>query len=78
MKNKDIHWIRPALEMTNGESRKYDGRIRYRQELRLLTIHKKEEGMYITFDHPQRGIAPGQFVAWYGNKELIGSGIIHE
>lgn len=76
VKNEDIHWVRPDLEMMNGEKRTYMGRIRYRQTLTELTIHKKEEGLYITFAEPQRGIAPGQFVAWYDNDELIGSGVI--
>ena len=46
---------------------------------RLLhgTLHKKEEGLYMLFDRPQRSITPGQFAAWYEGDELIGSGVIH-
>ena len=36
----------------------------------------KENGLYVIFDELQRGITPGQFIAWYKNDELIGSGII--
>lgn len=28
--------------------------------------------------HPQRGITPGQFAAWYDGDELVGSGVISE
>ena len=54
----------------------YMGRIRYRQALSPITLHKKPEGLYITFEEMQRGITPGQFAAWYQNDEQIGSGVI--
>ncbi|NVK83474.1 MAG: hypothetical protein HWE21_04080, partial [Cytophagia bacterium] len=31
---------------------------------------------YFIFENYQKGIAPGQFVAWYDGNELIGSGEI--
>jgi len=76
VKNEEIHWIRPDLTMIPGEKRTYMGRIRYRQELTELTLYKKEEGLFILFTEMQRGITPGQFVAWYNNGELLGSGVI--
>jgi tRNA-specific 2-thiouridylase len=36
----------------------------------------QEEGLYLIFDETQRGIAKGQFAAWYDGEELIGSGVI--
>jgi tRNA-specific 2-thiouridylase len=36
----------------------------------------RHKGMYIVFDKLQRGIAPGQFAAWYDGDEVIGSGVI--
>jgi tRNA-specific 2-thiouridylase len=49
----------------------------------------RENGLYILFDTPQRGITPGQFAAWYApveeslstrardtSVEMIGSGVI--
>ena len=36
----------------------------------------KENGLFVIFDEAQRGITPGQFIAWYSNEELIGSGVI--
>lgn len=75
--NADEHWIREDLKLKAGESRPYRARIRYRQPLEPCTLHKKEDGLYIVFDRPQRGVTPGQFAAWYEDSELIGSGVIH-
>ena len=72
----DEHWIREDLKMKTGESKSYRARIRYRQPLEKCTLHQKEEGLYIIFDRPQRGVTPGQFAAWYDGEELIGSGVI--
>ena len=74
--NNDIHWVRPDLKMKVDESKQFLVRIRYRQPLQNATLHRKEEGIYITFDTPQRGITAGQFAAWYTKDELIGSGVI--
>ncbi|MCW5909783.1 MAG: tRNA 2-thiouridine(34) synthase MnmA [Cyclobacteriaceae bacterium] len=75
--NADEHWIREDLKLNVGESKSYMARIRYRQPLEPCTLHKKEDGLYIIFDRPQRGVTPGQFAAWYENDELIGSGVIN-
>jgi tRNA-specific 2-thiouridylase len=74
--NADEHWIREDLKLSAGESRNYLGRIRYRQKLQTCTLHKKEEGLYVIFDKPQKSITSGQFAAWYDGEELIGSGVI--
>jgi tRNA-specific 2-thiouridylase len=75
--NADIHWIREDLKLKSGESKSYAARIRYRQQLEGCTLHKREDGLYIIFDRPQRGVTPGQFAAWYDGEELIGSGVIN-
>jgi tRNA-specific 2-thiouridylase len=72
----EVHWIRPDLEMAVGTSRNYLVRIRYRQALEQATLKMGEDGLYIIFDRPQRGIAAGQFAAWYHGEELLGSGVI--
>ena len=74
--NKDIHWVRDDLRLNIEETLHVKSRIRYRQPLEQATLHQKEDAMYILFEHDQRGIAPGQFVAWYLDDELLGSGII--
>jgi tRNA-specific 2-thiouridylase len=88
----EIHWIREDLAMKVGEIRRYRVRIRYRQPLQDATLIMRENGLYILFDTPQRGITPGQFAAWYAPlenskeasdslhpdtcTEMIGSGVI--
>ena len=48
----------------------------YRQPLQQATLYVRDEGGFILFDEPQRGITPGQFAAWYDGEELVGSGVI--
>jgi len=74
----EIHWVRRDLQMRNGEIRDYLVRIRYRQELQEATLHQRKSGLYIIFKDPQRGLAAGQFAAWYDGKELLGSGVISQ
>jgi len=76
VKKDEIHWIRPDLVMNEGESRDYLVRIRYRQPLQKAKLFRRKEGIYIIFNKLQRGIAPGQFAAWYDGDEVIGSGVI--
>lgn len=73
---EDIHWTREDLTLSNGEVKESLVRIRYRQPLEKATLLQKEEGLYIVFENKQKGIAAGQFAAWYDNDELIGSGVI--
>lgn len=72
----EIHWIRPDLAMKSGEMRRYKVRIRYRQPLQDATVIMRENGLYVLFDVPQRGITPGQFAVWYDGDEMLGSGVI--
>ncbi|MDP3003701.1 MAG: tRNA 2-thiouridine(34) synthase MnmA [Bacteroidales bacterium] len=76
IRKDETHWIRTDIKMEEGESRNYMVRIRYRQPLQGARLYCREKGMYIIFDKPQRGIAPGQFAAWYDGDEVIGSGVI--
>ena len=75
---EEIHWVEPSDVMSVGDSRRYDVRIRYRQPLQKATLIMREEGLYILFDEPQRGIAAGQFAAWYDGDNLVGSGVIEK
>ena len=62
--------------MKAGEIRRYRVRIRYRQPLQDATLIMRENGLFILFDTPQRGITPGQFAVWYDGDEMLGSGVI--
>ena len=74
---EEVHWIRPDMEMAPGESRRYLARIRYRQPLQGASLICREDGLYMLFDTPQRGITPGQFAVWYTpDGEMLGSGVI--
>lgn len=73
---EDIHWIREDLALENHTSMQVKSRIRYRQKLENATLYKVENGMYVEFENPQSAITEGQFVAWYVNDELLGSGVI--
>lgn len=73
---EDVHWIRPDLADNSTGYRDYLVRIRYRQPLQKARLFFREEGIYIIFEVPQRGITPGQFAAWYAADELVGSGVI--
>ena len=73
----EIHWIRPDLRLAVGGMRRYRVRIRYRQPLQDATLIMRENGLFILFDAPQRGITPGQFAVWYSpDGEMLGSGAI--
>lgn len=76
IKGHEVHWIREDLRLENGQTLKLKARIRYRQPLQEATLHQFENGMYVAFDEPQSAITPGQFVAWYQEDELLGSGVI--
>lgn len=76
IQSKDIHWIREDLILSPGQVGGYKGRVRYRQPLIPVELHMREEGLYLIFDDFIKGIAPGQFAAWYDQDELIGSGVI--
>jgi|SRR5690625_1888661 len=72
----EVHWIREDLQLKTGESLQVQARIRYRQNLQKAELFQTEEGLYVYFDQPQKAITEGQFVAWYLEDELIGSGVI--
>ena len=76
IKPEEVHWVDPTQRMPEGERRRYDVRIRYRQALQGAELVAQGDGMYLLFDEPQRGVAAGQFAAWYDGEVLVGSGVI--
>jgi tRNA-specific 2-thiouridylase len=76
IEKSEVHWIRTDMTLANGEEMQVMARIRYRQPLQAATLHQFENGMYVSFREPQSAITEGQFVAWYMEDELVGSGVI--
>jgi tRNA-uridine 2-sulfurtransferase len=74
IKIKDVNWISGKMPDT---SKKYQARIRYRQELQDCKI-TWEQGAKVTveFDKSQDAVASGQSLVVYDGKECLGGGII--
>ncbi len=76
VKPDELHWVRTDLALKKGDLMSVKARIRYRQNLENAVINLTEEGLVVRFENPQSAIQEGQFVAWYLEDELIGSGVI--
>ncbi len=74
--NEELHWVREDLALKLDETMSVMARIRYRQPLQKAILHKVDSGLYVEFEAFQSAITEGQFVAWYLNDELVGSGVI--
>ncbi len=74
--NGELHWIRTDLALQADETMEVMARIRYRQPLQKATLYKIDSGLYVDFEEKQSAITEGQFVAWYIDDELVGSGVI--
>jgi tRNA-specific 2-thiouridylase len=74
--SKEVNWVRPDKQPPIGTPMQVLARIRYRQPLSPATLYASEGGVYLLFSDSQKGVAPGQFAAWYENDEVIGSGAI--
>ncbi len=75
--SNEIHWVREDLKINENEKMNINFRIRYRQPLQSGTVYRFKKGLYILFDKPISSVTSGQFVSWYIEDELIGSGIIN-
>ena len=76
VENDEFHWIREDLELQVNEEMQVRARIRYRQALENATLYRSAEGLFVSFEKEQSAITEGQFVAWYIEDELLGSGVI--
>lgn len=72
----ETHWVREDLALKAGEELEVLARIRYRQPLEKAKLYQTENGLYVIFENSQTAITEGQFVAWYHEEELLGSGVI--
>ncbi len=76
VKTEDVHWVRTDLKIKPGESLNVKARIRYRQPLEEAQLICYNNGLFVVFKNKQSAITEGQFVAWYHDDELLGSGVI--
>ncbi len=72
----EIHWVREDLRLEVGEELEVLARIRYRQPLEKAKLYRAQNGLFVSFEKAQSAITEGQFVAWYHEDELLGSGVI--
>ncbi len=76
IKLSEVHWLLESQRIKQKETKEYMVRIRHRQNLQKASLYIENDYLYILFKKPQRGIAKGQFAAWYQKNILIGSGPI--
>jgi len=76
VREDELHWVRADLALEIGERMDVVARIRYRQPLQHAVLYRTVGGLYVDFKEKQSAITEGQFVAWYLDQELIGSGVI--
>jgi len=76
VKADELHWIREDLDLKTDETMDVMARIRYRQPLEKAKLYRVDNGLFVEFENYQLAITEGQFVAWYLDDELVGSGVI--
>ena len=76
VKLSEVNWVNDQYNYQNSYDLKLTARIRYRQNLQKISLHKHLEFLYVEFEEFQSAITPGQFVAIYDNTQLIASGVI--
>jgi tRNA-specific 2-thiouridylase len=71
---KDVNWLEPVA---TGEALRLDVKIRYGAKTAAATVTPLEDGSAaVTFEEPQRAIAPGQSAVFYLGDYLLGGGVI--
>jgi tRNA-specific 2-thiouridylase len=76
VKFSEINWVNDRFNYLNSKNLQLKAKIRYRQKLQKISIHKYLDFLYVEFEEYQSAISPGQFVAIYDNTQLIASGVI--
>ena len=76
VKFSGLNWVNDDFNFENLGDLKLKARIRYRQKLQKISIHKHLDFLYVEFDDFQSAITQGQFLAIYDNSQLIASGVI--
>lgn len=77
VREENLNVFLPHEIPARGEAVEVMAQIRYRQQAEKARLYRAVDGrLYTFFYSPQFAITPGQFVAWYRERSLIGSGVI--
>ncbi|BDT61479.1 MAG: tRNA-specific 2-thiouridylase MnmA [Flavobacteriales endosymbiont of Rhyzopertha dominica] len=78
IKKQTIHWINNEflLKLKKKKKIKVISKIRYNIKRIKSYLKYYNLGILVKFKDYQFAVTPGQFIVWYINNELIGSGII--
>ena len=76
VKFSELNWVNNYYNYENLRDLKLKARIRYRQKLQKISIHKHLDYLYVEFEDFQSAVTKGQFLAIYDNSQLIASGVI--
>ncbi|MGB5347692.1 MAG: tRNA 2-thiouridine(34) synthase MnmA [Woeseia sp.] len=70
------HWI-GAAPAAGNEPLRCTVKVRYRQTDQPCTVaHNASGGLQVTFDAPQRAVAPGQYAVFYRAERCLGGAVI--
>jgi tRNA-specific 2-thiouridylase len=74
----DVHWIgRVPDDLRRKQHLSCQAKIRYRQaDQECSVINVREGTLTVSFDQPQRAIAPGQYVVFYQGEHCLGGAVI--
>ena len=76
VKFSEVNWVNDDYNFENIRDLNLKARIRYRQKLQKIFLHKHLDYLYVEFEDFQSAVTKGQFLAIYDNSQLIASGVI--
>ena len=76
VKCSEVNWVNDDYNFENIGDLNLKARIRYRQKLQKISLHKHLDYLYVEFEDFQSAVTKGQFLAIYDNSQLIASGVI--